>query len=198
MDTYINNLRQRNDAIIRACQSVDPDFVVDGEDQDQERWTVCYNYSDGLGWLPVDNFFNLYGTAWVSTEEKAKEVCAVLTMWKTEELFRGERPMSRQELIDEAIKVTKDTIMFCDDWTALDKLMAFVPTERLKEFLPVEEQAHNELKKHQTALKHWEKTFLEGGVDDEHSVFIAGVLAAERRNLERRIEPCNKEQDNEV
>ena len=52
----------------------------------------------------------------------------------------GERPMDRQELIDEAIKVTKDTIMFCDDWTALDKLMAFVPTERLKEFLPVEEQ----------------------------------------------------------
>ena len=48
--------------------------------------------------------------------------------------------MDRQELIDEAIKVTKDTIMFCDDWTALDKLMAFVPTERLKEFLPVEEQ----------------------------------------------------------
>jgi hypothetical protein len=48
--------------------------------------------------------------------------------------------MDRQELIDEAIKVTKDTIMFCDDWTALDKLMAFVPTERLKEFLPVGEQ----------------------------------------------------------
>ena len=48
--------------------------------------------------------------------------------------------MDRQELIDEAIKVTKDTIMFCDDWTALEKLMAFVPTERLKEFLPVEEE----------------------------------------------------------
>ena len=48
--------------------------------------------------------------------------------------------MDRQELIDEAIKVTKGTIMFCDDWTALDKLMAFVPTERLKEFLPVGEQ----------------------------------------------------------
>ena len=86
----IDQVRQRNDAIIRACQSVDPDFVVDGEDQDQERWTVCYNYSDDLGWLPVDNFFNLYGAAWVSTEEKAKEVCALLTMWKTEELFRGD------------------------------------------------------------------------------------------------------------
>ena len=48
--------------------------------------------------------------------------------------------MDRQELIDEAIKVTKDTITFCDDWTALEKLMAFVPTERLKDFLPEEEQ----------------------------------------------------------
>ena len=48
--------------------------------------------------------------------------------------------MDRQELIDEAIKVTKYTITFCDDWTALEKLMAFVPTERLKEFLPVEEE----------------------------------------------------------
>ena len=57
----------------------------------------------------------------------------------------------------------------------------------------------NELKKYQIdSLRHWEKTFLEGGVDDEQSVFIAGVLAAERRNLERRIEPCNKEQSNEV
>ena len=53
--------------------------------------------------------------------------------------------MDRQELIDEAIKVTKDTIMFCDDWTALDKLMAFVPTERLKEFLPVEGQDRKEM-----------------------------------------------------
>ena len=110
MDTYVNNLRQRNDAIIRACQSVDPDFVVDGEDQDQERWTVCYNYSDGLGWLPVDNFFNLYGTAWVSTEEKAKEVCAVLTMWKTEELFRGERPMTKHysHMLDIAFTVISE------------------------------------------------------------------------------------------
>jgi hypothetical protein len=48
--------------------------------------------------------------------------------------------MDRQELIDEAIKVTKYTITFCDDWTALEKLMAFVPTERLKDFLPEEEQ----------------------------------------------------------
>jgi hypothetical protein len=55
----------------------------------------------------------------------------------------------------------------------------------------------NELKKRQIdSLRHWEKTFLEGGVDDEHSVFIAEVLSAERRNLERRVEAYEmKEED---
>jgi hypothetical protein len=62
------------------------------------------------------------------------------TPMELKELEAALEAARRQELIDEAIKVTKDTITFCDDWTALDKLMAFVPTERLKEFLPVEEQ----------------------------------------------------------
>ena len=62
------------------------------------------------------------------------------TPMERKELEAALEAARRQELIDEAIKVTKDTIMFCDDWTALDKLMAFVPTERLKEFLPVGEQ----------------------------------------------------------
>jgi len=44
--------------------------------------------------------------------------------------------MNRQELIDEVMEVTKCTITFCEDWTALEKLLAFVPTERLIEFLP--------------------------------------------------------------
>ena len=108
MDKIIK-VRQRNDAIIRACQSVDPDFVIDGKDQDQERWTVCYNYSDGLGWLPVDNFFNLYGTAWVSTKEKALEACALLTQWKTEELFRGSKTMPRYDhMLDIAFTVISE------------------------------------------------------------------------------------------
>ena len=132
----IDKVRQRNDAIIRACQSVDPDFVVRGEDQDQERWTVCYNYSDNLGWLPVDNFFNLYGTAWVSTKEKAVEVCELLTMWKTEELFRGSKTMDKQELVDAVIEEMKRDISN-NDWTAIDELLYHnVDTERLEAFLP--------------------------------------------------------------
>ena len=38
------------------------------------------------------------------------------------------------------------------------------------------------------SLEHWEQQFLEGGVDDEHRVYIADVLAAERRDLESRVE----------
>ena len=102
--------------------------------------------------------------------------------------------MSRQQLVDEVIDVIKDNLRMVDE-AALEELLMSTPTEILIGFLPEEEQ-DNELKKYQIdSLRHWEKTFLEGGVDDEHSVFIAGVLAAERRNLERRIEPCNKEQD---
>lgn len=33
------------------------------------------------------------------------------------------------------------------------------------------------------ALAHWEKMFREGGVDDEHGEFIAGVLAQAREKL---------------
>jgi len=38
------------------------------------------------------------------------------------------------------------------------------------------------------ALQHWERQFLEGGVDDEQRVFIVQVLASARRDLERRVE----------
>ena len=46
------------------------------------------------------------------------------------------------------------------------------------------------------ALQHWERQFLEGGVDDENREYIVSVLAAERRDLERRVEAYEmKEQD---
>ena len=132
----IDRLRQRNDAIIRACQSVDPDFVVDGEDQDQERWTVCYNYSDGLGWLPVDNFFNLYGAAWVSTEEKAKEVCALLTMWETEELFKKEMRIVIEEIARVALGM-----VFTEIADELDLSDAYLL--EVRDYLAAQEQAND-------------------------------------------------------
>ena len=39
------------------------------------------------------------------------------------------------------------------------------------------------------SLQHWEEQFhKQGWVDDEHSAYIASVLATERRELERRVE----------
>ena len=47
------------------------------------------------------------------------------------------------------------------------------------------------------SLQHWERQFLEGGVDDEHCGYIVRVLAADRRELERRVEAYEmKEEDN--
>ena len=68
---------------------------------------------------------------------------------------------------------------------------------------PLEDLLTNEeirLKKSRIgSLQHWERQYLEGGVADEHRVYIAAVLAAERRDLERRIEAYEmKEQDDEV
>jgi hypothetical protein len=46
------------------------------------------------------------------------------------------------------------------------------------------------------SLQHWERQFLEGGVDDENREYIVSVLAAERRDLERRVEAYEmKEED---
>lgn len=49
--------------------------------------------------------------------------------------------MNREELIDEVMDVTKSTITYDDDWTALEKLLTFVPTEKLRGFLPEEDPA---------------------------------------------------------
>ena len=73
--------------------------------------------------------------------------------------------------------------------------------EELNEYIkPLEDLLTNEeirLKKSRIgSLQHWELQFLEQGVDDEHRVYITGVLAAERRDLERRVEAYEmKEQD---
>ena len=69
---------------------------------------------------------------------------------------------------------------------------------------PLEDLLTNEeirLKKSRIgSLQHWEEQFhKQGWVDDEHGAYIASVLAAERRDLERRVEVYEmKEQDDGV
>ena len=59
-------------------------------------------------------------------------------------------------------------------------------TARLAELL--EDEAIRLKKSRIGSLEHWEEQFLEGGVDDEHRLYIVSVLAAERRDLESSVE----------
>lgn len=70
---------RRNNAIVRACMLVDPDFVPDWGEPG-EKWVVEYNFNRER-W-DVDCWDNINCSACcVSTPEKAKEVCNLLTEW---------------------------------------------------------------------------------------------------------------------
>ena len=66
-------------------------------------------------------------------------------------------------------------------------------TARLAELL--EDEAIRLKKSRIGSLEHWEEQFLEGGVDDEHRLYIVSVLAAERRDLESRVEVYEENED---
>ena len=47
------------------------------------------------------------------------------------------------------------------------------------------EEADSDLKERRAAaLRHWERCFLDGTVDDQHAEFIAGILAKAREEIE--------------
>jgi hypothetical protein len=54
------------------------------------------------------------------------------------------------------------------------------------DYAPTEiEEADSDLKERRAAaLRHWERCFLDGTVDDQHAEFIAGILAKAREELE--------------
>ena len=57
--------------------------------------------------------------------------------------------------------------------TAID----YAPTE-------VEEADSDLNERRAAALRHWERCFLDGTVDDQHAEFIAGILAKAREEIE--------------
>lgn len=73
-------LMKRSNAIIRACTLVDPDFEPDWNDVDQSKWTVYYSYKYDEWWSGRVVQIN-DGVAHVSTQEKANQVCELLTKW---------------------------------------------------------------------------------------------------------------------
>jgi hypothetical protein len=73
-------LMRRSNAIIRACLLVDPEFVPDRGDGNQRKYSI---YADGNGSIWVNEYTdNCYSSpAYVSTAEKALQVCQLLTKW---------------------------------------------------------------------------------------------------------------------
>ena len=93
------------------------------------------------------------------------------------------------KLIDAAIEQMK-VDMTANDWTAIEGLLYGVAFEKLKSYLPEDEEEDDAEQARYTlaegrfnALVHWEKCFLDGTVDDEHAEFIAGVLAKARKEV---------------
>ena len=102
---------------------------------------------------------------------------------------------------DEIKQYLKNYLRDLNYWSGLDYQSVNVYTdgtptiesiEELNDYIkPLEDLLRDDairLKKSRIgSLEHWERQFLEGGVDDEHSGYIVSVLAAERRELERRV-----------
>jgi len=88
--------------------------------------------------------------------------------------------MSREQLVAEAIDlVTEDVTRRAFDGEILPDLLSLIPTEKLIEFLPADEEDEEialDISKI-AALMHWAKMFRSGAVDDEHGEFIADILA---------------------
>ena len=88
--------------------------------------------------------------------------------------------MTRAELDAEAIDlITEDVQTQAFDGEILPELLALIPTEKLIEFLPADEEDEKmtlDISKI-AALMHWAKMFRSGAVDDEHGEFIADILA---------------------
>ena len=75
-----SKLMRRSNAIIRACLLVDPYFEPNWEDRHQEKWSVGYDNRFGKWWKFLFTFMDAR-CAYVSTEEKAQQVCSLLTKW---------------------------------------------------------------------------------------------------------------------
>ena len=99
--------------------------------------------------------------------------------------------MSREQLVAEAIDlIAEDVQTQAFDGEILPDLLSLIPTEKLIEFLPADEEDEEDEQARYTlaegrfnALVHWEKCFLDGTLEDEHAEFIAGVLAKARKEV---------------
>ena len=69
-----SKLRRVSNAIIRACLLVDSEF-----DQGWNKYNYCPGFLDG--WASTEWTVYKLSPAYVSTQEKARQVCTLLTAW---------------------------------------------------------------------------------------------------------------------
>lgn len=73
-------LMSRSNAMIRACLLVDPDFEPDWDKRQDKKYCVIYSNMDET-WK-IDFWYSSNANiAYVSSREKAKQVCQLLTKW---------------------------------------------------------------------------------------------------------------------
>lgn len=71
-------LMRRSNAIIRACLLVDPDFVPDWENSNQDKFYPVYFYGK---WTSDMRSLSKHPSACVSTFDKAQQACRLLEKW---------------------------------------------------------------------------------------------------------------------
>jgi hypothetical protein len=75
-----SKLIRRSNAIIRACLLVDPNYEPDWSDRVERKYSVYYcNFQ--TKWRVTDSRTANIFVAYVSTYEKAQQVCELLTKW---------------------------------------------------------------------------------------------------------------------
>ena len=75
-----SKLQRVSNAIIRACLLVDPDYEPDWGVSDR-KYRVYFNTDSGC-WVQTCSRAHHEAIAHVSTREKARQVCALLTKWE--------------------------------------------------------------------------------------------------------------------
>ena len=76
-----SKLMRRSNNYIRACLTVDPDFVPDWDDKTQEKWNVFFDSNEKNLYVNCSYLYNPITPAYVSTKEKANEVIELLKEW---------------------------------------------------------------------------------------------------------------------
>jgi hypothetical protein len=91
-------------------------------------------------------------------------------------------PVPSMPLVEAGLRQMKAARLAATEWTAIHVLLYYVDATEIEEGDASAEMQIAE--RRAAALRHWERCFLDGTVDDQHAEFIAGILAKAREEIE--------------